>query len=247
MSETTLPKSCCEAVTEALATFNESQVTVMSVVFPNTLTGINSFQIMSAESVLIEKDTRAALLNILNNVCKCDCCVGAASAVVQAEINALAQSAFQTVNIASTPFSTLFVGAAPTSVVTNPAQALVPLNGYVDVSASLAAWQLANPLATPAQIAAQLVLIKAYRSTLQVQIEDVLRAQAAAQVVDVLAAVTCTDSSDTCPPKTCFEGKKCESSSSSSTPAPKPCKPCKKPVKESKVCHKKEGREHRHH
>ena len=245
MSETTLPKSCCEAVTEALATFNESQVTAMNVVFPNTLTGINSFQIIAAESVLIEKDTRAALLNILNNVCKCDCCVGAASAVVQAELNALQQASFQTVNIASTPFSTLLGLSIPNNVVTNPVQPT--LNGYVDVTASLAAWQLANPLATPAQIAAQLVLIKAYRSTLQVQIEDVLRAQAAAQVVDVLAAVTCTDSSDTCPPKTCFEGKKCESSSSSSTPAPKPCKPCKKPVKESKVCHKKEGREHRHH
>lgn len=221
--------SCCTDIFNALGLYSSSSVTPLNALQPDAATTA----IIQGEALIMEQANRAALMSILTDKCRCECCEGAAEAIPQFYLSALSQASSAGQNAL---YSTALGLVVPANVVTNPVQPT--LNGYVDVKASLAAWQAANPTATPAQIAAQQAAILAYRSPLQVFIEDVLLVQAAAQTATVVNYTTCADSSSTCPDNQCFVAKKCESSSSTTCP-PKVIKVCK-PKKDCKPCAKKD-------
>ncbi len=231
MTETSTP-SCCTDVFNALGVYSTQSADSLNVVQPDAATNA----IIQGESLIMEQANRAALMLILTDKCRCECCAGAAAAIPQFYLSALSQASYAGQN---SVYSTTLGLTIPANVVTVPAQPT--LVGYVNVAASLAAWKVANPTATPAQIAAQQVLILAYRSPLQVFIEDVLLVQAAAQTATVVNYATCADSSSTCPQQTCFVANKCDTSSSTTCP-PKVIKVCKpsKPHKETKPCPKKD-------
>ncbi len=232
-TQTQTPNTCCNDVFEALATYTEGSTTQLIAPLPDAF--FNA--ILNAEALLMEQANRAALMTVLDDNCRCNCCEGAATAIPQFYLGALTQA----VAAGQNGFYTTTLGlVVPANVVTVPVQPT--LNGYVDVAGSLAAWKVANPTATPAQIAAQLVIINAYRSTYQVYIEDTLLVQAAAQTLTVVNYATCADSSSSCPDQKCFVAKKCDSSSSTSTTCPpkviKVCKPSKPKKDDCKPCAK---------
>lgn len=221
-SDTERP-NCCEASFTALTTYLNAQAVLLDITYPAGPTGANSQAILQNEAANLLASTQTALTTLLNDNCKCDCCVAPAQAIVAANLSALTQTsaAVATLLTNGAGQNTAFVGSVP-----SPAPVVVPAGstttGFVNVAASLAAFQATVPPPTPSAIAAYKAALLAYRSTLQANIEDAIVAPAAASVAATLAYFACPPQ---CEPEQCYRAERKEESSSSTVPPLRTHKP----------------------